>query len=311
MKRPIVVQVSITLAAIAAGTAHLLWPAAAIDAITLTLLGVAILPWLAPLFRTVELPGGLKIEFSDLKKTEEKAEAIGLIAPPTASMDGPSTSASEIVSADPSLALVSLRIDIERRLRALAESRSLSVHRSGISQLLRVLRQAEVLTQQEQSVLGDLIPLLNSAAHGASVDPGAAEWAVRVGPRFIQSLDQRIGQPSVEALLDQWRKRDGAAVAEIGTQLTQAAIEYPEAFLAAMSNDPSSFSAWLDKLQYHTFTAYESRGGVHDELYDVFYKKMKLLLQQSMARARSTSRYAEAADRVLRKLDEIEVRFIE
>jgi hypothetical protein len=310
MNRPITIQISITSIAIVAGAAHLIWPSAAIDAIMLTLLGLAILPWLAPLFRTVELPGGLKIEFSDLKRSEEKAEAIGFIAPSAVRVGYRTTPAPEPLSDDPNLALVGLRIEIERRLRALGESRGLRVHRSSISQLLQALRQADVLTQQEEGLLEDLIPLLNSAAHGASVDPSAAEWAVNTGPRFIQSLNQRIGEPAVDALLEQWRKRDGAAVAEIGAQLTQAAIEHPEAFLAAMSADPSSFDAWLKDLQFHTFTAYESRGAVQDQLYGAFYERMKSLLQQSMSRARNTGVYKEIAERVLNKLAEIEVRFI-
>jgi hypothetical protein len=57
-----------------------------IDAITITLLFIALVPWLSPLFKSLEFPGGWKIEFKEMKEkmetmmakqTEPIAEAVG------------------------------------------------------------------------------------------------------------------------------------------------------------------------------------------------------------------------------------------
>jgi hypothetical protein len=58
----------ITLGALTLILLHLIFPELAIDYITLTLIIVAIIPWLAPIFKSLEFPGGWKIEFQEMKK---------------------------------------------------------------------------------------------------------------------------------------------------------------------------------------------------------------------------------------------------
>lgn len=72
-------QVFISLMALTFGLMHLIFPDVKIDGIFITLLIVGVLPWLEPLFKSVELPGGLKIEYQDLKKIEDEAKKAGLI----------------------------------------------------------------------------------------------------------------------------------------------------------------------------------------------------------------------------------------
>src|SRR5574337_797154 len=67
---------------------HLAWPGIAIDAITVTLFLVAVIPWLGPLFRAVELPGGVKVEFAELEKAQREAESAGILATPVTYRDG-------------------------------------------------------------------------------------------------------------------------------------------------------------------------------------------------------------------------------
>src|SRR4051794_2717397 len=71
-----------TVAALIAAT-HIIFPKINIDLITVVLLALAIIPWLEPLFKSVELPGGLKLEFQDLQKLETDAKKAGLIKPET------------------------------------------------------------------------------------------------------------------------------------------------------------------------------------------------------------------------------------
>lgn len=115
---------------------------------------------------------------------------MGLLATPRVEMAQPPYFA--LLDEDPNLGLAGLRIEIERRLRAIASKRGLNVGRAGIGQLMRVLRTNNAISQGEESVLSDMIALLNGAVHGAEVDPRAAQWAKEVGPRLLAALDEQM-----------------------------------------------------------------------------------------------------------------------
>jgi hypothetical protein len=171
---------------------HLVLPSLAVDAITLALLVIAVLPWVAPLVKSVELPGGLKLELRDLERATARADTAGLLAAEPSSVEQ-EFSFEAVAARDPNLALAGLRIEIERRLTLLARAHRLQLGRlRGVGQLLQTLTSASVLRSDEQSVLADMIGLLNAAVHGADVDQRAAEWALDVGPRLLTALDQRI-----------------------------------------------------------------------------------------------------------------------
>jgi len=64
-------QYGITIAAVVIAILHIIFPNLIIDAITITLLFIALVPWLSPLFKSLEFPGGLKIEFQEMKEQLE------------------------------------------------------------------------------------------------------------------------------------------------------------------------------------------------------------------------------------------------
>ncbi len=173
---------------------HIFWPQLAIDATTLALIVVAILPWLAPLIKSLEFPGGLKIEFQELQEATIRAESAGLLSTKSSQVEA-DFSFQSVAIRDPNLALAGLRIEIEKRLSRLAEIHELNPHRQmGVGQALRALEQADVLTNNERSILADMVNMLNSAVHGAEVDPRAASWAIEIGPRLLTSLDERVSE---------------------------------------------------------------------------------------------------------------------
>lgn len=185
----------VTILALLAAVAHLAWPGVKVDAVTIALLAIAVLPWLAPLVKSVELPGGVKIELQELQNAASRADSAGLLAEPERAEREEQFSFETVAARDPNLALAGLRIEIERRLDRLARAHDLSADMPmGVGQLLRALASSDVLTQGERSVLADMISLLNEAVHGADVDPRAAEWALDVGPRLLASLDERVAE---------------------------------------------------------------------------------------------------------------------
>ena len=66
-------RTTVTVVAAAFIAAHLKWPALPIDSIVLGLLAVGLLPWLQPIFKSIELPGGFKAELAD--REQDTADA--------------------------------------------------------------------------------------------------------------------------------------------------------------------------------------------------------------------------------------------
>jgi hypothetical protein len=187
------VQYTITLGALLLALTHLLWPSLTIDAITLTLVVIAIVPWLAPLIKSLKLPWGVEVEFKDLEETKVRLEETGLLPP---SQKAPPSTHSFLIVAreDPHLALAGLRIEIEKRLIVLAEKTGGLPRIKGVGGYLFHLRDKGVLTPEQHSVLADVVGILNSAVHGAEVRKDIAAWALDVGPKLLAELDRRIEQ---------------------------------------------------------------------------------------------------------------------
>jgi len=176
----------ISVAAIALAILHLVFPSLAIDTITVALLVIAVVPWLGPIFKRVELPGGVKVEYQELKEKEAEVARAGLLA---------STVAHEIAHSfliirgeDPNLALAGLRIELEKSLRALAERNGLPTERASVRTLARDLAGKQVISGEAYLALSDLATLLNRAVHGAEVDDRAVDWAMDVGPKLLTTL---------------------------------------------------------------------------------------------------------------------------
>ena len=73
-----------SLIAVGAAVAHAFFPEVKIDSTTAALLLIAAAPWLGVYFKSLELPGGVKIQYHDLKAVEAKARDVGLIKSPEA-----------------------------------------------------------------------------------------------------------------------------------------------------------------------------------------------------------------------------------
>ena len=62
--------------AIALAAVHLIWPHLHIDAVTLALVVVALVPWLAPIFRSIELPGGWRFEYQEIQRQVREVQEV-------------------------------------------------------------------------------------------------------------------------------------------------------------------------------------------------------------------------------------------
>lgn len=193
-------QIFITIFAVCVGLTHLLFPDLHIDAIFITLIIIAIIPWLEPLLKSVELPGGLKVEFQDLKKIEDEAKKAGLISDdknPSNDLNLITNSETysfiEIAEKNQELALVGFRIEVEKRLRSLADKYSIESNKFSITKLIDALKYKEILSEAETKSLKDIIHTLNYAAHGMDYDIRNANWVIENGPKILESLDTKLG----------------------------------------------------------------------------------------------------------------------
>lgn len=194
--KPIVLARIISSVALLLALCHLLFPKTVLDPTTAFLLVVAAIPWLAPLFKSLELPGGLKVEFHDLEKAKKDAAKVGLLAKPTE--DRQQLTFMTVAAEDPNLALAGLRIEIERRLDAIARVRGVVDRPYGVGQLMQKLASVGAISGAEVSVLKDLIGLLNRAVHGAKIEPRAAQWAIDTGPSLLAALDELARKPATK-----------------------------------------------------------------------------------------------------------------
>jgi hypothetical protein len=193
------VQMGISSVALLIVIFHMVWPSAAIDSVTVALLIIAIFPWLAPLFRSIEFPGG-KVEFyTELTEAEKKVEQSGLIGAKVklaadfvaADFDTKKLySFQSVAEEDPQLALAGLRIEIEKRLRAMAEKLHFHTNKKsiGIRELLMMLYERDIISSGEREALSGLVDVLNKAVHSEGVDERSAQWALYVGPKILEGL---------------------------------------------------------------------------------------------------------------------------
>lgn len=126
-----------------------------------------------------------------LSRARAKADKVGLLAQTIGAKLPKEYSFQLVAKEDPKLALAGLRIEIEKRLTDIAESNGIKTEKAGIGRLLRTLGEKELLSQEQRSVLSDMVGLLNAAVHGGDIDDRAAEWVLDVGPRLLNTLEEK------------------------------------------------------------------------------------------------------------------------
>lgn len=169
----------VTLLFLGLAFGHLFVDSFTVDAIAIVLLTLAVLPWLFPYLKSLELPGGVKIELKDVQQAFEKVAS--------ETDDEESTSPQNI---DPQLALVALRIDIEKLIRSYQTD--IGNKNSSLSIRLQILANEGVLTREVADGVLEIIRLGNSAAHGVEVDKDAAEFALFKSNSIIKQLEAQL-----------------------------------------------------------------------------------------------------------------------
>lgn len=189
-------QVIISLASTLVIIIHILWPSITFDTATTSLLIILLLPWIIPFLKSLELPGGFKAEFNQekIEKIEKRAEEAGLISEEEPNIKYPFQQVS-----DPNLALAGLRLEIEKKLKEIAKSNDIPIKDTiALRNVLELLNERQILSSNERSVIVELTYLLNKAVHGAHVDKSSAHWAMSIGPKILEALDDKMNKPVLQ-----------------------------------------------------------------------------------------------------------------
>jgi len=175
---------------------HAIFPQFSIDSTTIALIVILIFPWLLPYIKTAKLPGGIEITTREIQQLEEVTarSAIGTLLvtmrPPT--RRHPPLTYLTLFKTDPNLALASLRLDIERKLRTIAKKRQIDVRRLPLWQVLNILHDREIIGPSEFQSLKMIIEICNKAVHTEKVDPYLALRILDIGKSALGYLDSKI-----------------------------------------------------------------------------------------------------------------------
>lgn len=169
----------VTLLFLGLAFGHLFVEGFIVDSIAILLLTLAVLPWLFPYLKSLELPGGIKIELKDVQEAIDKL----------ASNDDSEAGAAP-QNIDPQLALVALRIDIEKLIRSYQTD--IGTKNSSLSIRVQVLANEGVLSHEVAQGILEIIKLGNAAAHGAEVDKDAAEFVLFKSNSIIKQLEKQL-----------------------------------------------------------------------------------------------------------------------
>ena len=133
---------------------RVVFPGLNVDAVSLGFLALAFLPWLSPLIKSAELPGGVKIEFQDVKAAARKITGTETVLDLT--LGGQSDfSFISVAAQDPALAVVGLRIEIEKVTAQADELERFETDEDELAHMLHTL-----ITRRDELTPDDIKQLL-------------------------------------------------------------------------------------------------------------------------------------------------------
>ena len=130
-----------------------------------------------------------------------------------------------------------------------------------------------------------------------------------VGPSMVAQTSS--ADSTMAVLIEKWDKRDGAAVIEVGSELSDQFVLDGAAFFRAMKLHPESFRSLIDELPSSTFTVYEYKYLADSVRLQVKFLKLR---DHMLARARKFRRHPEFSqmlDMLTSALKKMQIEFVD
>lgn len=147
-------------------------------------LALALVPWLLGIIERINVPGGFEIVLAQVKAQ--------LDASKTTPNDEDINAFKYFEGSDPNLAIAMLRVQIERRLRQIAEDVMLAQdpreRPRALMPLADELARLGAIPDEATVLIRDLMPVMNEAVHGVELRPSASEFAQSYGPKILSLL---------------------------------------------------------------------------------------------------------------------------
>lgn len=150
-----------------------------VDSITILILFILSIPFVAQYLRKVKLPGA---EFEFKEEIREARELVQLSVEKAEKAENAGEmralrfetfklfAVRELLDSDPVLALAALRIEIERKLRSVANFIEVPMSdRLSISKLIDAVARRELLSVEQIAALRKILNMCNRAIHGSSI----------------------------------------------------------------------------------------------------------------------------------------------
>lgn len=174
---------------------HAIFPEYAIDTITIALIIIILFPSLIPYLESLKLPGGTEIYFrEEVKRLEELSEKSPELSGSVELRikeipDEIEPTRQDLLRVDPNLALASLRIDIERKVKQISKQKDIFTNRKSLGAILKKLYTNEIIGSSEYDTLLSVINICNKAVHAERVDHLVASKVLDIGESALLYLN--------------------------------------------------------------------------------------------------------------------------
>ncbi len=166
-----------------------------IDYFSVIILVIICVPYLSQFLKKAKVAGA-ELEFKDeiestkkiVKESIEKSKSENGEMKPLPFETFNMSTAKEIVDTDPVLALASLRIEIEKKLRQAAKFFKLGNTKSRLSEIIDALMSNGILRSEQVSALRKIIEMCNKAVHGYDITKREAKDIVNLMEELNQSF---------------------------------------------------------------------------------------------------------------------------
>lgn len=205
MKSNKTIKFIISAIAIIVLAGRLFLPNLQFDISIITLIILMFLPWFSTIIDTAELPGGIKVKFKDIEMAGEQIIVRDEVHKNENEISKPTYSFLLLANTDPNLAIVGLRIEIEKRLRLLALKHGVNGS-LPLSEIIKNLTSSHVLDIKMSKGLTTLVNAGNQAAHGAKVENKVYQWAFENSPKILAKLDFKLAGDGLKDV-DKWLEK--------------------------------------------------------------------------------------------------------
>jgi hypothetical protein len=203
MNNKFCVKIFVTFIAASVAAIHLIFPGLKIDYVTGAFVILALIPWMEPLFKSINLPGGAGIQYRDLQKTETLVEESGLIYRPIEEdlESGHTISNTEftaVAANNLDLTIPAFQIELDKNLRQLADKNGITASGKSILTLVDGLEEKKIINGYEAGAIKSLIISLNKYAMAGNNMEKFTEWVINKGPGIINGLKRKINNINIK-----------------------------------------------------------------------------------------------------------------